>query len=148
MKKRQQEADRSTQWVQDNKLVCSGEKTKLIIIATEAIRRIRLAGVNIQITVCGKTIYESACEKVFWSHHKYKLSWHHHLHGDNRNPKQPVSGIIKELSNRVGMIAQVSRYFPIEKLRIIIDGLFISKLSYCDWTTNTTRWRTKTHSIH
>ena len=33
-RKIQNEADRATDWVKDNRMVCSGEKTKLLIIGT------------------------------------------------------------------------------------------------------------------
>ena len=38
----QNEANRSTFWVHDNKLVCSGKKTKLLIVGTKELRKSRL----------------------------------------------------------------------------------------------------------
>ena len=39
VRKIQQQADKSTDWVKDNKMVCSGEKTKLLIIGTKDQKR-------------------------------------------------------------------------------------------------------------
>ena len=44
LQKIQHEAECSTSWVSDNRLVCSGEKTKLLIVTTQAMRLSRLSG--------------------------------------------------------------------------------------------------------
>ena len=41
-KKIQREADRSTQWVADIRMICAGAKTKLLVIATDQMRRSQL----------------------------------------------------------------------------------------------------------
>ena len=45
------EADCATTWVADNKLVCSGGKTKLLIVTTTAMRLTRLVARKLQISV-------------------------------------------------------------------------------------------------
>ena len=42
----QREADRSTEWVNDNRMVCSGSKTKLLLLGTAQLSRNLLIGVN------------------------------------------------------------------------------------------------------
>ena len=42
----QNEANKSTSWIKDNKLVCSGEKTKLLII--EQKRKLKNQGIQIK----------------------------------------------------------------------------------------------------
>lgn len=37
-RKLQSEADRATSWVKDNRMVCSGEKTKLLIMGTSELK--------------------------------------------------------------------------------------------------------------
>ena len=49
----QREADRSTEWVTDNRMVCSGSKTKLLVIGTAQRRKSLLNGNNMEINVCG-----------------------------------------------------------------------------------------------
>ena len=94
----QYEADCSTSWVSDNRLVCSGSKTKLLIVTTTAMRQSRLADRKLQITVCGNVVEESECEKILGIIANNKLSWWHHLHGDHSNPNKPVPGLISQLS--------------------------------------------------
>ena len=84
----QHEADCSAAWVSDNKLVCSGDKTKLLIVTTSAMRLSRLKDRQLQITVCGKLVKESLCEKILGIVANNKLTWHHHLLGDNSDPKK------------------------------------------------------------
>ena len=61
----QREADLSTAWVRDNKMVCSGAKTKLMIIGTRELRLSKLVNQNvqIQIVVDGCNVVESASER-------------------------------------------------------------------------------------
>ena len=42
----QREANLSTAWVKDNRLVCSGSKTKLLVVGTKELRKSKLAGIN------------------------------------------------------------------------------------------------------
>ena len=69
----QHEADCSAAWVSDNKLVCFGEKPKLMIITTTAMRLSRLKDRQLQIT--GKLVKESFCEKILGIVANNKLSW-------------------------------------------------------------------------
>ena len=39
----QREANRATEWVFDNKMVCAGDKTKLLVIGTSQLRKSKLA---------------------------------------------------------------------------------------------------------
>ena len=57
------EADCSTAWVADNKLICSGEKTNLLVVATTAMRKSRLANTKLEITVCGKKLKSQTVRK-------------------------------------------------------------------------------------
>ena len=92
----QYEANCSTSWVSDNKLVCSGDKTKLLIVTTMAMRLSRLAGRKLQIMVCGNVVKESECEKILGIVANNKLSWWHHLYGDKTDPKKPVPRVGSE----------------------------------------------------
>ena len=57
----QREADRSTDWVKDNRMVCSGAKTKLLVIGTAQLRRSKGVGENsnIEIRVCGANVKDT-----------------------------------------------------------------------------------------
>ena len=60
----QREADLSTSWVRDNKMVCSGSKTKLLIVGTKELRRTKLTNqdITIKINVDGHQVEESESE--------------------------------------------------------------------------------------
>ena len=107
------EADCATSWVSDNKLVCSGGKTKLLIVTTTAMRLTRLAGRKLHINVCGDLVEESECEKILGILANNKLSWWHHLYGDTSDPKKPQPGLIPQLSKRVGLLSRLSRLVPV-----------------------------------
>ena len=54
--KLQRQANSSTRWIQDNKMLCSGEKTKLLIVSTREQRAIKLQEKVSKVTVCDRDI--------------------------------------------------------------------------------------------
>ena len=62
----QNEANASTAWVKDNRMVCSGTKTKLMIIGTKELRQVKLANQSspIEILVDGSRVTESSSERL------------------------------------------------------------------------------------
>ena len=130
IRKIQHEANLSAAWVADNQLVCSGGKTKLMIIATPAMRRSRLEGKTFQITVCGKSVKATICEKILGVIVNNQLTHQHHMHGDKSDPKAPLPGLISQLSKRVGMLARLVHLVPAQRFKTLTNGLFVSKLLY------------------
>ena len=61
---------------------------------------------------------------------KNSLEWtiplKHHLHADEEN-----IGLLKQLSMRVGMMKKLKRRIPPHKMKMLVSGLFQSKLIYC-----------------
>ena len=53
------------------------------------------------------------------------LSWSNHLYGDANN-----CGLLRTLSKRVGLLAQLRKYVKPDKFLSILNGLFMSKLTY------------------
>ena len=131
LNKIQYEADCSTSWVNDNKLVCSGGKTKLLIVATPALRLARIGNQSFNITVCGNVVKESDCERILGIIFNNKFTWWNHLFGDNSDPNKPVPGLVSQLSKRVGMLCKLSRILPKDGFITIVNGIFMSKLMYC-----------------
>jgi hypothetical protein len=124
----QQEADKSTSWVQDNKLVCSGSKTKLLIVGTKELRRSKLTNQNkvIQINVDGHEVKESTSERLLGLIVNNTMTWENHLYGNSEH-----KGLVTKLSQRAGIIKKLSFVLPREKLVIFAEGLFFSLLNYC-----------------
>ena len=80
-RKIQREADRSTDWVEDNRMACAGDKTKLLIIGTRQLRALRLDEheEKLKVTVCGNEVESSESEKLIVNN---QLTWRHYLSGE------------------------------------------------------------------
>ena len=125
------EADRSTDWVQDNRMVCSGPKTKLLIMGTSQLRNKLLNGLYVSVNVCGHNIVETESEPLLGLTVNNKLTWSNYLHGEQWRVSGNKSGLISQLSQRVGLLSQISKFMSRSKIRLISNGLFYSKLLYC-----------------
>ena len=128
----QADADQTTSWIRDKKMICSGEKTKLLVIGTEQNRRINMVLKNkeISVNVCGKEILESTSEKLLGVIINNNATWKHMLYGNNKVGKDKEIGLIKQLSKRVGILKRVRRYMPGNRFRIVANSMFNSKLIY------------------
>ena len=113
-------------WFSSNDLVVSGEKTKMLIIATSANRAKKPRETNaFEIEICGESIGEAESEKVLGLIVNNKATWHHHLHGNEENV-----GLLKQLSQRVGMLKRIRKYMNERQFKMILTGMFTSKLLY------------------
>ena len=124
----EQDGRKVTNWFDRNDMNCSGEKTKLLICGTRAMRQSRIENVNIQpiVKVCGDDIKESSSEKLLGVIVNNTLSWKNHLHGNEED-----EGLIKNLSKRVNMLKRLRKFLPNPQFKSTVSGLFLSKLSYC-----------------
>ena len=120
----QREADLSTSWVNDNKLICSGSKTKLLIIGTKELRKSRLEA-KLSITVAGHRVEETPSKKLLGLAINNTMTWTNHLHGNKEN-----KGLLPKLSQRAGIIRKLSKIMPPDRLRIVANGIFFSLVSY------------------
>ena len=123
-------ADSSVNWIQDNKMVCSALKTKLLVSSTKELRESKLSGGNILILVGGQIISESPQEKLLGITMSNDLSWNSYLYGCKEAGGNTI-GLVSQLSKRVGMIKSLSKYIDGTQLNSVINGLFTSKLLYC-----------------
>ena len=123
----QEHANQTTSWFRDNEMICSGEKTKLLIIGTSQNRRAngKLENPPV-INVCGREIEESESEKLLGVIINNTATWKHMLYGNDDNP-----GLIKQLSKRVGILKRVRKYMPTNKFKMVANSMFNSKLIYC-----------------
>ena len=128
----QREANKATDWVSDNKMVCAGDKTKLLIIGTSQLKKSKLSNLpDLEIEVCGNRVKESKSEKLLGLVVNNKLSWSDYIHGENWRDEGNFQGLLPQLSQRVGLLHQVVHLMPRERFRQISNGLFHSKLIYC-----------------
>ena len=124
-------ADSSTQWIADNKMVCSGEKTKLLLMGTSQLKRHRIHGQNISVTVCGKIVEASRSERLLGLTVNNQMTWSEYLYGECWRETENEKGLIAQLSQRVGLLKKVAPLMPLSRFKIVCQGLFYSKLAYC-----------------
>ena len=74
----------STDWVHDNKLVCSGSKTRLLVIGTKELRRSKL-NAKMGIRVAGHYVEETQSEKLLGLMINSTMTWHNHIHGNEEH---------------------------------------------------------------
>ena len=91
----------------------------------------RLVGKCFEIVVCGKVVKESKCEKILGILVNNKLSWWNHIYGDSSDVKNPLPGLISQLSKRVGMLSRLVYFVPPHRFKMLVHGIFMSKLNYC-----------------
>ena len=58
-------------------------------------------------------------------------SWNSYLYGNNLKGKDKVTGLIPQLSQRVGMLGKLNKYMTREQFKLTCDGIFTSCLLYC-----------------
>ena len=114
--------------VKDNKLMCSGSKTKLLVVGTRELRKLKLTSKNmrIEIEVDGHRVTESQSERLLGIIINNTMTWENHLYGNQEN-----KGLIPKLSQRANYIRRLSIIMPKERLSIIAEGIFFSLLNYC-----------------
>ena len=129
--KLQSQVESSTNWIQDNKMLCSGEKTKLLIVSTREQRATKLKNTSISIKVCNKVIQESKDEKLLGILMSNNLTWTSYLYGNKLTGKDKILGLIPKLSQRVGMLTMLNKFLSRKQFKSACDGLFTSCLLYC-----------------
>ena len=87
-------------------MICSSEKTKLLIIGTGAARQHKLESQNLALSVniCGEVKSETTSEKLL--------------------------GVVVNNTIRVGMLKRLRKHMPTTRLKSVMEGLFSSKVSY------------------
>ena len=127
----QREAKRSTDWVADNRMVCAGTKTKLLVIGTIQLRKNRFDDQNLEVNVCGSIIQDSKSEKLLGLTVNNQLSWKEYLYGEKWREEDNAKGLIPQLSQRAGILSKLVHIMPPQRFRLFCNGIFYSKLLYC-----------------
>ena len=99
-------------------------------MSTKELRESKLLGRTLSINVGDKRVTESSDEKLLGITMSNDLSWNAYLYG-TKDELGKTSGLLNQLSKRIGMVKSISRYLNSNRLNSIINGLFTSKLLYC-----------------
>ena len=112
-------------------MLCSGDKTKLLIVGTRGLKKSKLEGKILKVKVGDNVVEETKDEKLLGVLMSNNYSWNSHLYGNGKEGKDKVMGLIPKLSQRVGMLGKLNRYMSREQFRTTSDGIFTSCLLYC-----------------
>ena len=130
--KMQREANRSTAWLSDNGMKVAGDKSKLLVIGTQELRRARTENRLMEITVDNKKVMETENERLLGLTINNRLTWREHFYGvRGRDDNNNQIGLISELNQRVGMIKKLAKHVPTKKLKNYANAIYDSKLLYC-----------------
>ena len=130
----QREANKSAAWIKDNKLVCSGEKTKLLVMGTSQMRKkLKDENVKLEIDVCDKKVSQTISEKLLGLVVNEEFNWKHYLYGEHWRPKKEDNfiGLIPKLSKRVGLLKQLRNKMTDKSFDMTTSGIFTTTLIYC-----------------
>ena len=104
----QVEADLSTLWVKDNKMVCSGSKNPMFI-GTQELRKSKLVNSNLkfEVNVDGCRVVESESERLLGLIINNIMTWKHHIHGNGEtkglSSTVTKSKTIKDVNNKLSI---------------------------------------------
>ena len=59
------------------------------------------------------------------------MTWNAFLYGNKLSGKDKELGLLKKLSQRIGMLKQLSKSMSKPQLKTTCEGIFTSKLLYC-----------------
>ena len=93
----QEEANRSVQWMDQNRMKISEDKTKILVSSTRALRNLHQQPVAV--TIKGIKVKETKSEKILGITFSNDLTWKHHLYG-----KDEHTGLIPKLQARAKII--------------------------------------------
>ena len=131
IRKIQHEANLSCNWLKDNRMCVAGDKSKLLILGTKELKRSKLGDQVHSIVVDGKTVTETRSEKLLGVIVNNTMTWKEHLHGEDWRDEDNSQGLIPQLSQRLGILKQLSHFSSKKKLKMLAAGIFYSKLAYC-----------------
>ena len=132
IEKMQHEADNSCDWLRDNRMCIAGQKSKLLIVGTKELKKKKCDNRELSIYVDGKLVNETESEKLLGIIVNNKITWKEHFYGESWRPAGENSqGLIPQLSQRLGILRKISLVASKKKLKVLAQGLFYSKLSYC-----------------
>ena len=128
----QMKADKSTEWFRDNGMVCSGEKTKLLVMGTRDQRKTKLILREkvLQVGVCGKIVKESSSERLLGLSVQNDMSWNVHLHGNGLTGDKKTIGLLGQLSQRLGILKKLRSFMLPQQFKATSNGILGSKLSF------------------
>lgn len=117
-------ANKITQWLEENYLMLAAEKSELMIISNrQTAKQIQ----NIEIQVEGKVIKQKQQIKLLGITLDRNLSFNGYLNGDSTMGER---GLIQTLSNRLWLINSMRKTMTENTCRMLMNGIFWGKMCY------------------
>ena len=126
----QDRIDNMVSWLNDNRMVVSPSKTKLILSCTKELRSKRYDGINFSIEVNNHTIHPTNSEKLLGVIISQDITWAAYLWGENWRDSGNWPGLIPTLTRRLGLLKHLARLCSKKKMKEFIPGIFTSRLRY------------------
>ena len=107
-------------WMLGNRLKLNADKTHLMMVGTGA--RLRRQESTLEVSMDGVWLKESdeASEKLLGCYISPNLKWQRH-----------VTEVLSKLQSRLNALEKLKHILPVNKKKIIVEGMFTSVLSYC-----------------
>ena len=117
-------AQKITQWLEDNYLMLAPEKSELMIVSN---RKRAQQIQNIEIQVDGKVIKQKQQIKLLGITLDSNLRFNTYINGDSKTGE---NGLIKSLSNRLWLINSMRKNMTENTCRMLMNGLFFGKICF------------------
>ena len=123
-------ATRQVEWLEDNGMIVSPTKSKLMVCAIGELRRARIQGPVPGINVQGSVVEPTRSERVLGLYLDQDLSWRSYLWGEGWRPKDNFPGLVHILMGRAAILQKLARILPRSTMPSLVAGVFMSKLMY------------------
>ena len=112
-----------SEFMSNNMLKLNGDKTHLMLLATENAWRSKLDDNSITLNTGQEIIHTSKTEQLLGGLIQQNLKWSEHilLHKDS---------LIRKLGTRLNALKQIGRFADFKTRKMFANGLFMSKLIY------------------
>ena len=128
--KLQHRIDNATNWLADNMMIISPEKSKLIVSMTRELRAARHPNINISININGTVIPATPSEKLLGITISQDMTWGPYLWGETWRNENNHKGLIPALLQRLALLRHLTPYSSKTKMRSFVPALLTSKIRY------------------
>lgn len=118
------------EWLNDNRMVLSPFKTKLILSCTKELRAKRYSNISFSIKFNNQIINPTPSEKLLGVVLDQDISWTAYLWGETWRYKGKWPGLVPTLTKRLGLLKHLARLSSKKKMKEFIPGIFTSRLRY------------------
>ena len=122
--------NKQVQWLEDNGMVVSPAKSKLLISANKDLRRARVQGQHQGVTVQGRAVMPTQSERILGLYIDQDLTWKSYLWGEKWRQEDNFPGLIPQLMGRAALLHKLAELLPRSTMPSLVSGLFMSKLMY------------------